>query len=163
VSKCSSSCKLRQVELFPELAPKKVLAPNDGAVSETNVDQLRKLTKPVMVQIAPGQWAPVKGARAPDMSIVYWVQNPDGTFTPSPVTGRFVRVTGKLVRQLGFAGKYNTLYRLGRAGFIEMIKIAPSTIWLNLDSFYNHLRRCAENPFLWDRDGAAVKEYRRSI
>jgi hypothetical protein len=97
------------------------------------------------------------------MSLCLFADNGDGTMTPVPVTQRLVRLDYDLARMLGFPGGYNTLRRLGEAGFVEIIKAAPSFHLINLDSWFNHLRRCAENPEFWDRQGKNFKVYQSVI
>jgi len=128
------------------------------------VERLREATKPVMVQVAPGKYAPAKrNGRTPDMALCMWRDNGDGTLSPVPVTTRMVRLDSSLAKLLGFAGQYATLRRLGEAGFIEIIKAAPGFTLLNLDSWFNHLRRCAENPEFWDRDRKNFQLYKTVI
>jgi hypothetical protein len=124
------------------------------------VDKCRTATQPDMVQVAPGEWAPARrGATPPELTLATWKQNTSGTYYPVPVTDRLVRLTRKLVGLLGFPGMYNTLLRLGDAGFVELVRVAPNTHMLNLDSYYNHLRRCAEDPTFW-ADQRRLKQYR---
>jgi len=126
-------------------------------------DRLREATKPSMVQVAPGKYAPNRTQEPPEVSLCRWQTNGDGTFSPLPCTERLVRLDQNLVRLLGFPGQWCTLTRLARAGFIETIQIAPHFTLLNLDSWFNHLRRCAEDTEFWDAHRNNYKEYRKSI
>lgn len=131
------------------------------ASNEPLTKRLLAATRPAMIQVAPGKYAPFrKGANPPAVSLCTWAQNDDGTFSPLPFTERLVRLDTQVAAQLGFEGhQRNTLRRLGEAGFIDLIKITPGCTLLNLDSYYNHLRRCAENPDFWNRDGKNFRVY----
>lgn len=122
-----------------------------GPMQMAITDRLRQATKPVMVKVAPGRYAPAIPGKAPDMMLCYLHDNGDGTMTPEPINQRLVRLDSTLARMLGFAGQYSTLRRLGEAGFIEIVKAAPGFTLINLDSWFNHLRRCAEDPEFWDK------------
>lgn len=124
-------------------------------------NRLRKATAPHMVQVAPGIFARQNRAAVPDVTLAYWIPQDDGTYKLLPFTERMVRVTNKLTRMLGFSGQYNTIMRLGEAGFIEIVRIAPYTHLINLDSWFNHVRRCAENSEFWD-DKKRLNTYQRS-
>ena len=58
------------------------------------------------------------------------------------------------------AQKYETLLRLARAGFIDMVKISPGCWLLDVDSWNRHLLRCMENPEMWDEGSPDLEEYR---
>jgi hypothetical protein len=116
-----------------------------------------------MVQVAPGKYVPNRAKAPPETSICHWQSNSDGTFSPLPVTERLVRINQKLVTMMGFSGRWATLTRLARGGFIEIIQVSPHCAMLNIDSWFNHLRRCAEHPDFWDSDGDNYKEYRKVI
>lgn len=68
--------------------------------------------------------------------------------------------------QLGIAGfgenKWETMRRLWEAGLIRLSLISPKLALLDLDSWKAHLRRCEEDPWLWDREGPVLKAYRRT-
>lgn len=128
------------------------------------VEVLKAAAKPIMVEIAPHSFAPCrKNGRAPDVCLCMWRQNDDGTFTPYPINQRLVRLDRRLAELLGFPEGYNTLRRLGEAGFIEIIKAAPHFTLLNLDSYFNHLRRCAEDPWFWEAGKPNLKLYKTVI
>ena len=116
-----------------------------------------------MVATAPGKFVPYRTETPPDVSLCSWQANGDGTFCPVPHTERMVRLNRKLAKFLGFTDRWDTLIRLGRAGFIEVVLISPHCTMLNLDSWFNHLRRCAEDPEFWDAHRNNYKEYRKSI
>lgn len=126
--------------------------------------RLKEATRPLMIQVAPGKFAPAKKDRgATDVCLCYWHDNGDETWTPLPVNQRLVRLDSELADLLGFRGQYNTIRRLGEAGFIEVIKAAPKFTLINLDSWFNHLRRCAEDPEFWDPGKRNLREYRSVI
>lgn len=127
--------------------------------------RLRDATKPSLIEVAPDRYAPV----FPDIPLADYVLTrptlqPDGTHRLVPIREAFVRLDPKLAALLGFPGRaYNTIRRLGKAGFIELIVIAPHTTILNLDSWYNHLRRCAEDPEFWAPEGKACRAYKEAL
>lgn len=128
------------------------------------IKELREATKPEMVEVAPGRWVPRERPEPPDVSLCRWREQAGGTYEPVPLTERLVRLDTKLAARLGFSGRqYNTLRRLGAAGFFELIRVAPGVTLINLDSYFGHLRRCAEDPEFWDTDGANMREYRRAL
>jgi hypothetical protein len=133
-------------------------------VEDTLIERLKDATKPLLIQVAPGRFAPAKRAgKNPHMTLCFWRDNGDGTLSPIPVTQRLVRLDGEVASLLGFAGQYNTLRRLGEAGFVEIVKAAPGLTLLNVDSWFNHLRRCAENPDFWDRGRKNYQAYKLVI
>ena len=68
--------------------------------------------------------------------------------------------------QLGIAGfgenKWETMRRLWEAGLIKLSLISPKLALLDLDSWKEHIRRCEEDPWIWDREGPVLKAYRRT-
>lgn len=146
-----------QAQTFPFMAP---MAPTAVEPPPRPLpERLRAATRPEMVQVAPGRWAPRAGGDAPDMTLARWHREPDGTYTPIPCAERMAKLTNRLCRLLGIPGQAETLRRLSRAGNIEMIKISPQIYLLNLDSWFNHLRRCAEDPELWDKGSPQYRNY----
>lgn len=122
--------------------------------------RLLEATRPDMVQVAPGRFAPRPGRKVPDMTIATWQANADGTYTAFPHTERMVKLNRKLTSLLGFPGQFETIRRLARAGYVECIKLSPQVYMLNLDSWFGHLRRCAEDPEFWDPDGKNLRAYK---
>ena len=55
--------------------------------------------------------------------------------------------------------RYDTILRLGRAGFIDVVRVAPNTILLDLDSWYRHLADCMDDPDRWDEGGEDREAY----
>ena len=124
---------------------------------------LRKKVGAQMIRVAPGEYVPLNAAdEAPAAVLAVWEKTAGGTYRAVPMPDRMLRLTAQLAGVLGLQGGYDTLYRLGRAGFIEMIKVAPHTTLLNVDSYYRHLRKCAEDPWYWE-DEARLGEYTRAI
>ena len=143
--------------------------------------------EPGMVRVAPGRhaWVPKDAATPPDAYVMCrWSKQPDGTFAPVPVAGRYVRLDSRTATLLGFpartpakagrsdmgkgaereAGRsdmercrYDTILRLGRAGFVDVVRVAPNTILLDLDSWYRHLADCMDDPDRWE-DGREDRE-----
>ena len=116
-----------------------------------------------MIRVAPGEYVPLcPDDQAPRAVLAVWERTAAGTYRAVPMTDRMLRLNAELAAVLGFFGSYDTLYRLGRAGFIEMIKIAPHTTLLNVDSYYRHMRRCAEDPWYWE-NAERMRQYGEAI
>lgn len=127
-------------------------------------ERLRRITRPVMIQVAPGVYQKHPEAKAAqDVTIATFVEDQPGLYRLVAVPERMVRLTQQVLELIGMPAQRMTLMRLAKAGMIEMVKVAPNTCVLNMDSWYNHLRRCAENPEMWDPGSPALKEYRRAI
>lgn len=75
------------------------------------------------------------GRREPDVVMCRALPNGDGTWKLCPECVTWSRVNGDLLKALGLSNQWYTLYRLARAGFIEMVRVAPHTYLLNLDSW----------------------------
>lgn len=79
---------------------------------------------------------------------------------------KFVLLDRKGYEQLGISGfgpeKWETMRRLWEAGLIKLSLISPKLPLLDLASWQEHLRRCEEDPWLWDREGPVLKAYRRT-
>lgn len=130
-------------------------------VTKTLPDRLREATKPAMIAVAPGKFVPNRTNEPPECSLCSWQGNGDGTFSPIPQAERMVRINSKLMRLLGFDGQWSTVTRLARAGFIETVQLAPHCTMLNLNSWYGHLRRCAETEDFWNPKGENYRHYVR--
>ena len=125
--------------------------------------------QPTMVRVAPGRhaWIPRDKATPPDgYALCRWSRQADGTYAPVPVAGRYVRLNSQVAASLGFVSdgtsdrnRYDTILRLGRAGFIDLVRVAPNTILLDLDSWYRHLADCMDNPEMWDEGSEDLKIY----
>jgi len=129
------------------------------------IDRLREATRPVMAQVAPGLYAPFRSGstKVAENCLCFWADKGDGTYFLIPQNQRLVRLDADLAELLGFRGQYQTIRRLGEAGFIEVIQVAPHTFFINLDSWFNHLRRCAEEPEFWAKEKKNLKSYRSVI
>jgi hypothetical protein len=135
-----------------------------AAVAEPLPERLRKATRPAMVETAPGKWVPANPrAEVAEYVLSKWRKNADGTYTAIPFRDHLQRLDGKLARILGFPSGWNTIRRLGRAGFVELLTISPGVTLINLDSWFNHLRRCAENPELWEKGGKWYRAYKDAL
>jgi hypothetical protein len=125
------------------------------------VTKLSAATAPELIQIAPGRWMPNGGGKLPDVCLATFRRMNDGTVELLPITERLFALTEPLVKRLGFTdGDASTLQRLATAGFIEIVRVSPHRRLINLDSYYNHLRRVAEDPEFWDNEDnrAAYRE-----
>ena len=128
---------------------------------------LSTLHSPTMVRVAPGRhaWVPKDAATPPDeYAVCRWSKQPDGTYAPVPVAGRYVRLDGRTASLLGFPARgeedrcrYDTILRLGRAGFVDVVRVAPNTILLDIDSWYRHLADCMDDPDRWE-EGSEDRE-----
>lgn len=128
--------------------------------------------EPNMVRVAPGRhaWVPKDAATPPDAYVMCrWSKQEDGTYAPVPVAGRYVRLDSRTAALLGFPARageggnercrYDTILRLGRAGFVDVVRVAPNTILLDLDSWYRHLADCMDNPDRWNEGGEDRETY----
>lgn len=117
-----------------------------------------------MVEVAPGRFslAPA-GRRAPDVVLCRALPAENGTWRLCPENVTWARVNSELLTSIGMGRHFLTLYRLARGGFVEMVRIAPHTYLLNLDSWFNHLQRCAENPEFWEAGRGNREEYRKAL
>ena len=64
--------------------------------------------EPAMVRVAPGRhaWVPKDAATPPDAYVMCrWSKQPDGTFAPVPVAGRYVRLDSRTATLLGFPAR----------------------------------------------------------
>lgn len=120
--------------------------------------RMRELSRPDMVRIAPNKhaWVPAAHVKEPPrFCLCRWSKSSEGNFSPIPVAGRWVRITEELVASLGFQDgrrrrRWETLMRLGRAGYIDILHLSPGCWMLDLDSWFRHLAACADDPDMWD-------------
>lgn len=122
-----------------------------------------------MVRVAPGKhgWIPSKACdptSMPQYCLCRWAKQADGTYAPIPFPYRMVRLTPETTAQLGFISggrqvRYDTILRLGRAGFIELVRISPNCWMIDLDSWFAHLAACMDDPDYWDDGGEARQQY----
>ncbi|MBR3086570.1 MAG: hypothetical protein IKH04_09245, partial [Kiritimatiellae bacterium] len=76
----------------------------------------------------------------------------------------WARLDARLLALLGFMsgsrpGRYATLLRLARAGFVEMVKVSPGCWLLDLDSWHRHITACMDDPDMWEPGSEAVRRY----
>ena len=144
--------KMEQMELFGDLDARDFVPPPLSVEPE-----------PDMVRVAPGRhaWVPRSAATPPPEYVVCrWSKQADGTWAPVPVAGRYVRLDSSTATLHGFPARagsdarercrYDTILRLGRAGFVDLVRVAPNTILLDLDSWYRHLADCMDDPDRWE-------------
>ena len=144
--------KMEQMELFGDIDARDLVPPPLSVEPE-----------PDMVRVAPGRhaWVPKRAATPPPEYVVCrWSKQADGTWAPVPVAGRYVRLDSSTATLLGFPARagsdarercrYDTILRLGRAGFVDLVRVAPNTILLDLDSWYRHLADCMDDPDRWE-------------
>lgn len=153
--------KMEQMELFGDLDARDLVPPPLSVEPE-----------PDMVRVAPGRhaWVPKRAATPPPEYVVCrWSKQADGTWAPVPVAGRYVRLDSSTATLLGFPARagsdarercrYDTILRLGRAGFVDLVRVAPNTILLDLDSWYRHLADCMDDPDRWEDGREDRKTY----
>lgn len=156
--------KMEQMELFGDLDARDLVPPPLSVEPE-----------PDMVRVAPGRhaWVPKRAATPPPEYVVCrWSKQADGTWAPVPVAGRYVRLDSSTATLLGFPARagsdarercrYDTILRLGRAGFVDLVRVAPNTILLDLDSWYRHLADCMDDPDRWEDGRDDRKTYLRA-
>ena len=153
------------MELFPD---------GSGVSLPRRLAEARGAARPAdrcgMVRVAPGvhAWVPRDAAAPPDgYALCRWSRREDGTFAPVPVPGRWVRLNTESASTLGFGdgterSRYDTVLRLGRAGFIETVQVSPGVWLLDLDSWFRHLADCMDAPDRWDEGSPDREEYLRA-
>ena len=116
--------------------------------------RIREATRPDMVQVAPGRYIPRTDAvQVPGVTLARYEALDDGGYAVKPFQERMIRMTPELLDLLGLGDRTRrTLLRLGRAGFLEVLQISPRCFMLNLDSYFGHLRRVAEDPWFWENE-----------
>lgn len=99
---------------------------------------------------------------APRVGIADWIAVGDGSYKPVVrIHAKMIRLTEDLPDKLGLGIGYQTMLRLMRAGFVEYEQPAPRTYLVNLQSYYDHVRRCKEDPEFWG--GERLKRYLQAI
>jgi len=132
-------------------------------------DELEALARSGMVRVAPGRhaWVPAAAcdpATMPQYCLCRWAEQPDGTYVPIPFPYRLVRLTPKTTSMLGFMSgnrdiRYSTLLRLAAAEFVDIIRISPNCQMLDLDSWFQHLADCMDDPEYWEPGSEARERY----
>lgn len=134
------------------------------APDRANAAALRQAARPVLRQVSPGRWVAEPGRPVPGYCLATVAPQADGTYTVAPLPEKMQRLNVKLLGALGLGAEmYDTLYRLARAGFIEIARLSPGTGLLNLDSYYNHLRRVSEDPDFWQAGKGNLEAYREAL
>lgn len=107
------------------------------------IEKIKADREPLYLQVAPGRYRRV-AVHAPEYAVGTFVPAGNDEFAFKPVLERMVRLDQRVLNAIGMGNQRNTLMRLGRAGFVEIVPAAPRLWLLNLDSWYNHVRRVAE-------------------
>jgi hypothetical protein len=125
--------------------------PSASGIKSAVAKACASAAKRVMVQIAPNRFAAGNRDKPPpEMVLCNVVPNGDGLYRLEPRTWeRFERVNSDLSRKLGLGGRTDTLRRLIRGGFVGGARVAPKLYTLNLESYWAHYERCAEDPNYW--------------
>ena len=160
--------KLIQHDLFG--AAPVILEPKNRKTAEEAAERFRELSRPDMVKVtpatpnAPPAYVPRPGRSVPNLMLGKWASDGAGKYHLVPVAGRWVRLTSELCSELGFRNtsserKYTTLRRLAEAGYVELVKISPCCILIDLDSWWRHVADCMENPDMWEEGSDERNNY----
>lgn len=119
-----------------------------------------RLVSGKLVEVAPGRYACRDGA-TPEYVMAEVFRRADGSLglRLGVDCGRFVKLTATVGELLGFAGQLHTIRRLGVAGFVRIVQPSPSVYLLDLDSWYAHIERTADDPDFWARDEQNYRHY----
>lgn len=138
--------------------------PKTAPPPKPNAEALRQAARPILRPIAPGKWVAEPGRDVPQYCIATVTPSKEGHYTVNPLPEKMQRLNARLLTALGLGlGQWDTLRRLARAGFIELVRLGPSCTLLNLDSYYNHLRRVSEDPDFWEPGKGNLEAYRESL
>jgi hypothetical protein len=124
--------------------------------------------KPLLREIAPGRYVPThpEAHEIPDTLLCHVVPVGNGEYTIQPFREDWMRCSGKNLAKIGMERSIDTLKRLAKAGFVEMVPVAPGTYLLNLTSWYNHLRRGAsaqaDEEEFWEPGRGNLEAYRET-
>lgn len=131
-------------------------------------DQLDLFRKPLLREVAPGRYVPTDAAikDLPEVLLCKLVPTGDGEYRLDPFREDWLRMDADSLRQIGMHRQIDTLNRLAKAGFIEIVQVAPKTSLLNLTSWYGHLRRVAEvqadGERFWEEGRGNIELYRET-
>ena len=127
--------------------------------------RLLEAAKADMVRVAPGVhvWRPRDAARVPETALCRWAQV-QGGYAPVPIAGRYVRLTAPVAARLGFRNaekdhRYDTLLRLGRAGFVDIAHVSPGCYMIDIDSWHRHLADVLDDEGYWDEGRGNIEKY----
>jgi hypothetical protein len=117
-----------------------------------------------MVEVAPNKFLQLDLAFQPPATVfcdVVPIAGQPGAYNLVPRSWeRLERVTADLCEKMGLGRETLTLRRLIRTGFVDGSPVAPKVYNVNIVSFFNHMKRCAENPDFWQEKQRA--KYLRS-
>jgi hypothetical protein len=132
----------------------------------SEVDQLDMFRQPVLREVAPGKFVPSDPhiKELPEIILCRVVPLGNGEYTLQPFREDWLRMSKENLKLIGMAHQSDTLGRLAKAGFIEILPVAPGTKLLNLTSWYNHLRRVAacqaDEENFWEVGKGNIELYR---
>lgn len=116
-------------------------------------------------ELAPGIFRVLDAKALGKYCLARWRDNRNGTHSLVPVTAARAVLNAKLLQRLGMTGCERTLIRLGRAGFITVVQVAPRVRVLDLDTLKDHeqqvARAEAEGRAFWS--GANARRYHAAI
>lgn len=89
--------------------------------------------------------------KSPPYAICYMRRLPNGDYRPEPVEwGEWVPLKDEWLTALGIKISRQTVYRLSCNGYVQLRKISPHILELNLASLVQHLRNVQDDPDFWD-------------
>ena len=143
-----------------------VIRPRVKSVVDS-VARLMELSRSDMVRVSPERYAYIPAAHCktvPEFCLARWVKDRAGEYNLLPMSGNWVRMTSKVAALMGWrevdrSCSYETLKRLGVAGFIEFVHVAPGTHLIEIGSWFRHLAECQDNPEMWERGSSDRETY----
>lgn len=107
----------------------------------------------VTVEVVPGKRVVgLSDAAAPRVAIADWLPVGDGSYKPiARIHTKLVRLTEEMPEKLGLGIGYRSLLRLMQAGFVDFEQPAPRTYLVNLQSYFDHVKKCKADPEFWER------------
>lgn len=84
-----------------------------------------------------------------------------GEFKLRPIMHEWVQFSERTLAALNLGSQYQTLRRLGRAGFIRFRKISPNVLQVHLPSLMDHLAAMEADPDFWDSE-AEMDRWRKA-
>ena len=103
------------------------------------------------LQVAPGVMGrrlPAEMSKIPALGIFDWVDNRDGSFTPSiRVKEAWLRVSEAEKLPIGLSAE--VMMKLVKGGFVIGSAPAPHSTIISMTDLLRHIEECAEDPAFW--------------
>ena len=107
-----------------------------------------------MVEVAPNRFVQLDlKFEVPEKVLcdVVPIQGTPGAYRLVPNSWeKLERVNWELCLKLGLGNDTTTLRRLIRSGFVDGARVSPQVYTVNLASYFNHLKRCSDDPDFWE-------------